>query len=71
MNTYNIKYNGKKATIKGFNLMTALMDYNFTGIEIDPQWRGRSNGEYIAYCDHNITVFCEWVELKEKLKNKS
>jgi len=67
MNTYKISYGGKKEIINGVNLETALTNHGFKDIEINPQWRTKSNGSYIAYCEGNNMVFCEWVEKKEKI----
>jgi len=66
--TYKINYGGKEETITGVNLETALSDHGFKDIVIEPSWRGKSNGKYIAFCGGRTNqVRCEWVEKVKRL----
>ena len=62
MNTYEIKYGGNKVKqIKGVNLETALINEGFTNVRITPNWRGRSNRKYTAYCSEQTIIQCSWI----------
>jgi len=64
MSTYKI---GKK-TAKGVNLESAASSLGYTGIEIFPLWRGKSNGKYKIYCDQETILLCEWIEKRNRLR---
>jgi len=62
MEVIQIEFGGKTAIIKGCNLQSALENYGFKGLTIEPQWRGRSNGKYIAFSsDRTFQVRCMWL----------
>ncbi len=67
-NTYNISFGGKKETVTGSNIESALTDYGFTDIHIIPLWRGKSNGKYKAHCSNNTVVSVEWIEKINELQ---
>lgn len=64
INTYKI--GDKIAT--GVNLESAALSLGYTGIEIIPLWRGKSNGKYKLCCNEHIILLCEWVEKVNKLR---
>ena len=64
MNTYKI--DGVIST--GVNLKTAVEKLGFTNINIRPNWRGKSNGEYSVFTSEETIMLAEWVEKKKSLK---
>ena len=68
-NSYKISHGSKPEIIKGVNLETALINAGFTGIEIVPLWRRKSNGKYKVYCNETAIILCEWVEKRNQIKS--
>ena len=50
----------------GCNLESAAESLGYTGIEITPKWRGKSNGKYILRSNQNVLVLCEWLNKDKK-----
>ena len=56
-----VLYQIGKQNAVGVNLESAAESLGYTGIKIEPQWRGRSNGKYIIRCNEELILHCIWL----------
>jgi hypothetical protein len=71
MGTYRLEYGGKNHEVSGINLKNAVESLGFKVLEIEPQWRRRSNGKYIVICDGDLKIYATWLEKIEQLENQN